>query len=578
MRHDTDRYGRKGGRGRDQSQGSGRITRWMCYGRLAALALGAALLGGCAMDDGLAPGNDSITEAELREAVFTLAHDSMGGRLAGTDDLDRASDWIRSRFDELGLEPAGDNGTYDQYFDLVWSSLGEGSRLTVTGAGGARRPGQGWTPSSSGAAGSAAGQVVFAGFGLVEPRLAYDDYQGEDVGGRIVLVLDREPGVDDPASPFDGVVTTESSRDWRKVLAAQERGAAGVLFVRDVHNRDDISDWQAYHQGLWPAERRRIERFTLGAWLDDIEIPAAEISVELARRLVAGSGQTLEALAQQAETAEGGLGVVALPGAQVRFNTAIQRHVEQGRNVLAMIEGSDPDLQDEVVIIGAHHDHNGTDGGVVYNGADDDASGTVGVLEVAEAYAEAAEAGERPERTVLFALWDAEERGLLGAWYYTLRPLFPLQRTVAYLNLDMIGRHEEVPVEGGGRFGGLEPQTAESNANAINILGYSRAPTLAAVVEDANEATALTLRFRYDNNGSNLLRRSDHWPFLHNDVASVWFHTGLHPDYHTPDDDPERIEYEKMTRIVRLVHQTSWEAANGLDDYVVAPMGPKPPG
>lgn len=568
------RSGRSTTRGRARGRTTGPRLAGLRFGALVP----ALLFFGCAADDGLAPGTDSITQAELREAVFALAHDSMGGRLAGTDDLDRASDWIRSRFDELGLEPAGDNGTYDQYFDLVWSSLGEGSSLTVTGAGGARRPGQGWTPSSSGAAGTAEGAVVFAGFGLVEPRLAYDDYRGEAVDGRIVLLLDREPGVDDPASPFDGVVTTESARDWRKVLAAQERGASGVLFVRDVHNRDDVSDWSAYHQGLWPGERRRIERFTLGAWLEDIEIPAAEISVELARTLVQGTDRTLEELASEAEAADGGLGVVTLSGAQVRLSTSVERHVEQGRNVLAMIEGSDPDRQDEVVIIGAHHDHNGTDDGIVYNGADDDASGTVGVLEVAEAYAEAAEAGERPERTVLFALWDAEERGLLGAWYYTLRPLFPLPRTVAYLNLDMIGRHEEVPTDGGGRFRGLEPQTAESNANAINILGYSRAPALAAVVDEANEATGLTLRFRYDNNASNLLRRSDHWPFLHNDVPAVWFHTGLHPDYHTADDDPERIEYEKMTRIVRLVHQTSWQAANGLDGYAVTPMGPKPPG
>lgn len=541
-----------------------------------ATTLGLVMLAACGADDGAAPANDTITEAELREDLFALAHDSMGGRLAGTPDLDRASDWIRDRFDALGLEPAGDNGTYDQYFDLVWFGLGSPNRLAVSGAGGARAPGEGWTPSA-GASGSASGEVVFAGFGIVEPRLDHDDYGGEDVAGRIVLVLDREPGVDDPSSPFDGVVTTEASRGWRKALAAQERGAVGILFVRDVHNRSDVEDWQAYHEATWPPEGRRIERFTLGAWMERLEIPAASVSAEIAERLVGGSGRTLEELALEAEEATGGLGVVELPGARVDLTVTVEPNVVQGRNVLAMIEGEAAGRRDEVVIIGAHHDHNGTDGETVYNGADDDGSGTVGVLEVAEAYARALEDGERPRRSVIFAVWDAEERGLLGAWYYTLRPLFPLQRTVAYLNLDMIGRHEEVPPDGGGRFRGLDVQTAESNANAINILGYSRAPVLADVVAAANQATGLALRFRYDNNRSNLLRRSDHWPFLQKGVAAVWFHTGLHPDYHTPLDDPERIEYEKMTRIVRLVHQASWDVANGDLRPSVEPMVSRPP-
>jgi Zn-dependent M28 family amino/carboxypeptidase len=250
-----------------------------------------------------------------------------------------------------------------------------------------------------------------------------------------------------------------------------------------------------------------------------------------------------------------------------------------------MIEGSDPELMNEVVIIGAHHDHNGSDEDIVYNGADDDGSGTVGVMAVAEAYAAAAERGERPRRSVIFAIWDAEERGLLGAWYYTLRPLFALPRTAAVLNLDMIGRHEEVPADGGGRFRGLEVQSAESNANAVNILGYSRTPQLAAAIDAANTrladvgaiSNALTLRMRYDNNASNLLRRSDHWPFLQNDVPAVWFHTGLHPDYHTPFDDPERIEYEKMTRIVRLVYQTSWDLSNAEGRPAMEGMGSRPP-
>ena len=172
-------------------------------------------------------------------------------------------------------------------------------------------------------------------------------------------------------------------------------------------------------------------------------------------------------------------------------------------------------------------------------------------------------------------MWDAEERGLLGAWYHTLRPRFPLENTVANLNLDMIGRNEEVPTDGGRRFRGLEIQSAESNANAINILGYSWTPELASVVELANRYN-LELRMRYDNNESNLLRRSDHWPFIQSGVPAIFFHTGLHPDYHRPTDTPDRIEYEKMTRILRLVHQTSWDLANTETRPKLEAMGTSP--
>ena len=523
-----------------------------------------------------APGVQTITEEALSADLHALAHDSMRGRLVGTPEIAKASDWIAARFAALGLEPAGDDGSFDQRFDLVWFSLGHGNTLTVTGAGAARPAGQGWTPMNISATGSASGEVAFAGFGIVESRLAFDDYGAGDVRGKIVLVLEREPGVDDPASPFDGVVTAEASRDWRKVLSAQERGAAGVLFVRDVHVRPDIEDWAAFHAASWPAEPRRIERFSLGTWMDAVTIPVAQVSVALAESLVSSSGRSLAELAQDAEAANQGLGVIALPGSRVSMTTAVQRHITPGRNIIAMVEGADPALSNEVVIIGGHHDHNGADSTDVFNGADDDGSGTIGVLAVAGAYAEGLARGRRPRRSVLFAVWDAEERGLLGAWHYTTRPRLPLANTVANLNMDMIGRNEEVPAEGGGRFNGLEPQTAESNANAINILGYSRTPELAAAVDSANTETALTLRMRYDNNESNLLRRSDHWPFLQNGVPGVWFHTGLHPDYHTPLDDADRINYEKMTRIVKLVLRTSWNLANAEVRPGLAGMASRP--
>ena len=295
--------------------------------------------------------------------------------------------------------------------------------------------------------------------------------------------------------------------------------------------------------------------------MDKIEIPAARVSVQLAERLVAESGQTLEQLSAGAESGSGH-GVLAIPGPNVQINASVNRQAIPARNVLAMVKGSDPDVADEVVIICAHFDHDGANEQGVFNGADDDGSGTVALLDIAEAYALAAARGEGPRRTVLFAAWDAEERGLLGAWYYTEAPTFSLGSTVAVLNMDMIGRNEEVPADGGNRFRGLEPQTAESNANAINIMGYSHSSDLQDEVSEANGQIGLELNFRYDNNTSNLLRRSDHWPFLQVGVPATFFHTGLHPDYHRFTDTPDRINYPKMEKIARLVYMTSWNLAN----------------
>ena len=536
------------------------------------------LLSLAACAGGAVPGERTITEAALSADLHALAHDSMAGRLVGTPEVARAADWIAARFDSLGLKPAGANGTWFQPFDLTWRALGEPNRLAIAGEGRTRAPGEGWTPMGVSGSGAGSGEVVFAGYGIVAPAAGWDDYRGADVRGKIVLILEREPGVGDPASPFDGVVTSEAAREWRKVMSAQERGAAGVLFVRDIQARPDIGNWAEYHATTWPPERRRIERWAIAAWADQVRIPVAQVSAEVGERLAAGSGRGLEALAREAEQAAGGLGVIPLGRARISLAVTVVRNVTPARNILAMVEGADSSLRNEYVIVGAHHDHNGADS-AVYNGADDDGSGTVGVMAVARAYAEAlrgGRGGERPRRSVIFAIWDAEERGLLGSWYYTTAPVFPLERTVANLNLDMIGRHEEVPPDGGGRFNGLEPQTAESNANAVNIVGSTFAPDVGAALEAANSGPRLTLRYRYDNNESNLLRRSDHWPFLQRGVPAVWVHTGLHPDYHTHRDDPDRIEYGKMTRIVRLVHRASWDLANrdGRPGPVV--RGPRP--
>ena len=346
-----------------------------------------------------APQIDSITAAELRADLFFLASDAMQGRLTDTRENALAADWVASRFERIGLKPGGNAGGFDHRYNLMTASLGAGQRALDRRR---RRQSCGWDlraseefyPHRFSANAAAEAQVTFAGFGIVSARA-----QARRLPGRrprpIALVLDREPGVNDPASPS----TVSSPPKWRsrirKVLAAQEKGAVGVIFVEDVHNQPAPGNFQAQSANYWPATPPRIERYTLKAWSDRVRIPVMQISVPAAERLVAASGRTLVDLAKTAET-RGGVTPVALnTSATIKAN--VDHHTVPDRSVVAVLEGSDPALKNEYVVVCAHFDHDGADGPRIYNGADDDGSGTVGLLEIAEAFALAAQAGQRPK-------------------------------------------------------------------------------------------------------------------------------------------------------------------------------------
>jgi hypothetical protein len=517
-----------------------------------------------------APHVDSITAADLRADLFFLASDAFQGRLTNTSENGIAADWVRSRFERLGLRPGGQGGSFDHRYALMTAALGESNALRAgslsaspTGLGDLRselRAGEDFYPHRFSANASVQASLVFAGFGIVSPERGHDDYR-QAVKGQVVLILDREPGVNDPASIFDGVVTAEAAQPIRKVLAAQEKGAVGVLFVEDVHNQNGPpSNFAA----------PRVERYTLKTLADRVRIPVMQVAAAVAERLVAPSGKSLADLARTAET-RGGVTPVEI-ATSVAITASVKHHTVPDRSIVATLEGADPQLRNEYILVSAHFDHDGADGPRIYNGADDDGSGTVGLIEIAEAYAMAAKAGQRPKRSIIFAAWNSEERGLLGAWAYTEDPVVPLERIVAVLNMDMIGRNEEVPAGGGGRFRGLELQTAESNANATNIIGTVRSPDLRAALEKSNQGIGIEMKFRYDNNVSNLMRRSDHWPFIQRGVPGVWIHTGLHPDYHTMYDRPEKINYPKMEKIARLVYQASWDLANAAGRPKLLPI------
>jgi len=514
--------------------------------------------------DGHAPENDSIQKDRLKADLVFLAGDAFRGRLTATAENSLATEFVASRFSRLGLSPIASDGSFYLRYNLITARLGAPGTLEAARGASTRKFFQGtdFYPHRFSASGHAQGKLAFAGFGIVAPDQGRDDYKGADVRGRVVLVLDHEPGETDPASPFDGVVTSEHADPLRKAVEAERKGAIALLIVSDLHNHADSEDFEALAAVYWPASPPRVERYALQSRVEQVSIPVAQVSRAVASDLLQSVNQSLVALARSVESS-GGAGAVVVDDVTVTLSLDVRRHIVPDRSVIAALPGSDAKLKDEWVVISSHHDHDGADGAVILNGADDNGSGTVGLIAIAEAYASAASKGQRPSRSILFASFNSEERGLLGSWAFVERPPVPLPKIVAILNMDMVGRDEEVPEGGGPKFRGLPVQKAETNRDSFTLLGHSRSPALADSIEHSNATGGFGLRIKkdYDNNVSNLIRRSDHWPFLQYGVPGVWFHTGLHPDYHTANDRPEKIRYDKMEQIVRLVHQASWDLA-----------------
>ena len=237
-----------------------------------------------------APRNDSICQRDMKADLFFLAGDRFRGRLTATPENDLASEFIASRFERLGLKRIGDGGSYYHRFNLMTATLGQSNSLSVVEF----RPsvhlrfrcGSDFMPLNFSPTADASGEIVFAGFGISAPDKGHDDYQNLNVGGKIVLVLDHEPGENDPKSPFDGVVMSEAATQLRKALVADEKRAAGILFVSDMHNHPGPENFEAIAHSAWPEKPPRIPRYMLQDWADRVHIPAAQISTALARTLL----------------------------------------------------------------------------------------------------------------------------------------------------------------------------------------------------------------------------------------------------------------------------------------------------
>ncbi len=396
----------------------------------------------------------AIDAARLLEHTRTLSSDEFAGRAPGTPGEERTVGYLVSQLEALGLEPGDTNGTWVQDVRLVGITPSERQPLTVT-KGSQRRTFTwrdevvAWSKHVADGASIANSELVFVGYGVEAPEFDWNDFKDVDVRGKTIIVLVNDPQVPDPADPsrlddatFGGRAMTYYGRWTYKYEEAARRGAAGVFIVHETEPAGypfSVVQGNLGERLDLVADDRNMSRAGIEGWL----------SLDAARALLAMAGQDFETLKQQAVTRE----FTPVPlGFTASMSISSAMRTMASKNVLARMEGSDPTLKDELVIYTAHWDHFGigdpVNGDKIYNGALDNASGTAMVLEIARAFTRVE---PKPKRSVLFLLVTAEEQGLLGSAYYAAHPIYPLEKTVAVVNIDGInqwGRTKDITVIG----------------------------------------------------------------------------------------------------------------------------------
>jgi len=464
-------------------------------------------------------GVDSIRAEELRQKLTYIASEKFKGRGNGTDDLNLAAEYIAGIFEKNGLKPAGDGGSYYQQFNVYSSRLGPGNELHIRSAAAvlAMKVRSDFIPELWSASGTVTG-----------PLELLDDSRpvGSSLKGKIAVELEDRIVSDDPEFPTNAT-------EGRKL---QDAGAIGAIIVQSLsdNNRGRLSNLAEGFRDDLPV---RLTPMAVLDVPDYPQIPVVVLSSETGRQLLAD---------------------LRKPQADVTavLTVDVQRELHQTRNILGVIEGTDARLRNEVVVVGAHYDHDGEAFGQIWYGADDNGSGTAALLELAEAFGQGA---HRSARSVLLGAWAGEEKGLLGSRYYVSHPVFPLDRTITMFQMDMIGRNEDHP---GNRSQEVPEERALENTNSLNVLGTAFSPDLKTIIGRMNEQVGLTLHFRYDFGAEDLMRRSDQWSFLQKGIPALFFFAGLHPDYHTPRDTADKINYPKLEKAARLVYLATDQLAS----------------
>jgi hypothetical protein len=493
---------------------------------------------------------DLIQTGNIKAEMFFLSADEMAGRKTASHEAQIAANYIASEFLRFGLKPMGDEGTYFQNFELVTAWPDKQNLALVARRNGVEKSyqlGHDFDFSDlleSNNPATATGPLVFLGYGVNAPEYGYNDFSGIDLHGKIALVLTHEPQESDPNSRFKGKWNTIHAYDVYKYEQIRKAGAAGLLVVRESTPHRPPDKPSAPHDWSMPTP---LIALAGSMW----DLPIFGITESTADELLANSGKTIATL-QKAIDQSFKPQSFPVPEVQITMKKALKdREVVRARNVIALLEGSDPKLKDEYVVISGHYDHVGVVQGRIYRGADDNASGTIGVLESARAYTQGR---VHARRSIVFLALDGEEAGMLGSAYFAENPVLPVDKAAADLNMDMIGRDEDTPTW---------TLTADQTSNSVNLVGTLYNPDLRRIIERNNQSIGLQLDFKTDTNDpEEWFDRSDQIIFATKSVPMVLFNTGEHRDYHTENDTWDKINYPKMEKIIRLVFLTSVDVAD----------------
>jgi hypothetical protein len=466
-----------------------------------------------------------LSAARYLGDVRYLASDDMRGRGDGTPELDKAADYIAGEFRKAGLTPAGEGGTYFQNFEITTgATLGPKNALSIAGR--SLKIDEDFVPVVFSDTAEFEGPLVFAGYGITAHEYNYDDYAGIDPTNKIVVVLRFEPQETDAKSVFAGTDLTQHASLVNKAVNARLHGAKGIIFVTGPLNHD--------YEEVGPVARR--EQY------GDLGIPAVHVTrASLAEALKAGGKELIDI--QKAIDATLQPQSFDIMGVTAKISTDVERTRKSVKNVIAALPGSDPVLKNQWVILGAHYDHLGLGDrnslapsqiGEVHHGADDNASGTAGVIELARA---AETAKPKWKRSVLFMAFAGEEIGLLGSSYYANHPTVPVTGIDAMLNMDMIGRVAK---------------------DRLFIGGVGTSPVYKPLLDELDKTAGLDVTTTESGYGA-----SDHTSFNVKKIPVLFFFSGLHTDYHKPSDTADKINAEGAVKVMSLVYRITERLASG---------------
>jgi hypothetical protein len=483
----------------------------------------------------------TIKAKELQQHLEVIASDEYEGRATGEKGQKMAARYLMSHFQELGIPPLNIDGMHDNgyYQEFPLEIKHAGGSVSIDNTKYELFNNFYYYPGSNKHDTIfKTNEVVFLGYGIDDEK--YSDYKDIDVKGKVIVVLSGEPKKKGISRITGNKTLSKWSTSWRaKLEAANKHEVLAVLTVKpDFEN-------------VLKQVKHSIESPSMNLAKDEVEPRKYPYNFNISKKMALNLFPELN-MEKVRKTIGKKLKQISFTSSKV-LTVDLRRKTEKksSENVLGFIEGTDPELKNEVVVITAHYDHIGIDDGVVYNGADDDGSGTVALIELAEAFQVAKNEGFGARRSILIMPVSGEEKGLLGSQYYSENPIFPLVNTVCDLNIDMIGRLDD---------------RHKDNPNYIYLIGSDKLSSqLHEVSEDMNNLyTKIELDYTYNdvNDPNRYYYRSDHYNFAKHGVPAIFYFNGTHEDYHKPTDTVDKIDYRKMERITRLVFYTAWEVAN----------------